>query len=168
MIRIPRMHGRPPRFPASMVMSDRQDGFTTKCSLSSPQKVLMQEHEVGLKLSKIDRKPPFRPGTSGCTSRFRKVTDLLRVAVSRTLDFSVLRPTQVNQTLPQSDAWGRVSSAERQEYYRIEVRYAIALRTAGGSGASFPLIDLQRISLSSKSSIRSYSEKSILFDRSAP
>ncbi len=47
-------------------------------------------------------------------------------------------------------------------------RYAIARRTAGGTGASFPLIDRQRISLSSKSSIRSYSSKSIFSERSAP
>ncbi len=47
-------------------------------------------------------------------------------------------------------------------------RYAIARRTAGGNGASLPLIDRQRISLSSKSSILSYSSKSIFIDRSAP
>ncbi len=47
-------------------------------------------------------------------------------------------------------------------------RYAIARRTAGGSGASCPLIDRQRISLSSKSSILSYSSKSILSERTAP
>ena len=47
-------------------------------------------------------------------------------------------------------------------------RYAIALRAAGGTGASIPLIARHRISLSSKSSIRSYSLKSIFIDRSAP
>ena len=47
-------------------------------------------------------------------------------------------------------------------------RYAIARLTAGGTGASFPLIARQRISLSSKSSILSYSSKSIFRDRSAP
>ena len=41
-------------------------------------------------------------------------------------------------------------------------------RTAGGIGASFPFTACQRISLSSKSSIRSYSLKSIFRDRSAP
>ena len=37
-----------------------------------------------------------------------------------------------------------------------------------GMGASLPLIARQRISLSSKSSMRSYSSKSIFIDRSAP
>jgi hypothetical protein len=47
-------------------------------------------------------------------------------------------------------------------------RKAIARRTAGGIGASAPLTACQRMSLSSKSSIRSYSLKSIRLDRSAP
>ena len=51
---------------------------------------------------------------------------------------------------------------------RGAVRNAIARRTAGGTGASFPLMARQRISLSSKSSMRSYSSKSILIDLSAP
>ena len=43
-------------------------------------------------------------------------------------------------------------------------RYAMARRTAGGSGASAPLIERQRISFSSKSLIRSYSLKSKIID----
>jgi hypothetical protein len=50
----------------------------------------------------------------------------------------------------------------------VVARYAIARRTAGGTGASFPFMARQRISLSSKSSIRSYSSKSIFIDLSAP
>ena len=50
----------------------------------------------------------------------------------------------------------------------ISGRYAMALRTAGGSGASGPLTARQRISLSAKSSILSYSLKSIRLERSAP
>ena len=44
----------------------------------------------------------------------------------------------------------------------------IARRTAGGKGASLPLMARHRISFSSKSSILSYSLKSILLERSAP
>ena len=47
-------------------------------------------------------------------------------------------------------------------------RNAIARRTAGGTGVSLPLMARQRISLSSKSSMRSYASKSIFIDRSAP
>ena len=54
------------------------------------------------------------------------------------------------------------------EHFGRPTRDAIARRTAGGIGASFPKIERQRISLSSKSSILSYSSKSIFIDRSAP
>src|SRR5262245_13520647 len=47
-------------------------------------------------------------------------------------------------------------------------RNAIARRTAGGSVASFPITECHKISFSSKSSILSYSLKSIFADRSAP
>ncbi len=56
----------------------------------------------------------------------------------------------------------RTSSDRARAGRSLRGRYAIARRTAGGTGASFPLIARQRISLSSKSSILSYSSKSIL------
>src|SRR5436190_14889313 len=50
----------------------------------------------------------------------------------------------------------------------VSDRNAIARRTVGGVGASGPMTACQRISFSSKSSIRSTSLKSILAERSAP
>ena len=44
----------------------------------------------------------------------------------------------------------------------------MARRTAGGCGASLPITACHRISFNSKSSILSYSLKSIFAERSAP
>src|SRR3954447_7730497 len=59
-------------------------------------------------------------------------------------------------------------AGRRLQDFPVAGRNAIARRAAGGTGASLPLMARQRISLSSKSSIRSYSSKSIFIDRSAP
>src|SRR3954447_12775982 len=60
------------------------------------------------------------------------------------------------------------SGGRHPQDFPVADRNAIARRAAGGTGASLPLMARQRISLSSKSSIRSYSSKSIFIDRSAP
>jgi hypothetical protein len=81
----------------------------------------------------------------------------------------------LNSGLIRGEVTSTTASRSRSDYFSVDTaagrsmsRYAIARRTAGGSGASTPFTARHRISFSSKSSMRSYSLKSIFFERSAP
>ena len=108
------------------------------------------------------------PSFSGDARSNRSEVDLRRSGSTRQVPLS----GQVRRISRKKQSPGRRAESQQRASLPARLPRHRPVRNrparAGGTGALMPLIERHRISLSSKSSIRSYSSKSIFIDRSAP